>query len=168
MYKTGDKIILKNSGVCEISDIVNEDYGSGKTKYYVIRPVFHNLDNVIRIPVDRSEQVRSLLSKKEINNLINNLKHCENLWISEVKQRKEAFNDILIKGDEKEIASLLYTIYLKKEGLKEKNKQLSMSDRAILDNCERILFEEIATVMNIDYFDVHDLIFKEFEKIEIE
>ena len=167
MFDVGDKVVYKNHGVCEIKQRINFDFGDGEKEYFVIVPVFHDSDLIIRIPVYQTEVLKNLPTKKEALALIALLKDNTSIWIDNVKLRKENFNRLIAKGDEQDIATIIYSIHKKKEELALVRKQISMTDRLIYDRCKKLLFEELALTLKIDYDKVAEYINEHLSGVSI-
>ncbi len=159
-FEVGDKIVYKNHGVCEIKAIKKENFGDGLVEYFIIVPIFHDSDLIIRIPVSQPQVLKKLPSKKEVHNLISMLKENKSIWIDNVKNRKEHFNKLISTGDEKDIVSIIYSITKRINELSPLKKQISMTDRIIYDRCKKLLYEELALVLKIEYNKVDDYINK--------
>ena len=170
MFEIGDKIILKNFGVCEIKEIETIDFnnGQGPIDYFVIIPLFHDTDSKIRIPISQSANFKSIISKKKALELIKILKdkNKTSIWIDNAKERKTLFNNLFIDGDEEDIIRIIYAIDRKKEefaSLKTK-KMISMTDKGIYDKCIRLIYEEFAIIFSLRYDEVDRFIKEKLKK----
>lgn len=159
-FKIGEKIIFRNHGVCEIKDIIREDYGTGIKDYYVIVPIFHDTDSVIKLPKTQIDMFKKIFSKKKALELIGLLNKNNSIWIDNAKERKARFNDYIKEGNEEIIVSIIYSISKKNEELKSKNKQISMTDKLIYERCVKLIYEELAIALNIEYSEVEKFIEK--------
>lgn len=151
MYSVGEKVILSNSGVCEVSEIVDKDFGAGVLKYYILKPVFRNRSDTIMIPVTNAEKIRTILSKDEAEKVLSYIKDSTSSRVDDVRQRKNIYHSVLLKGDERELAELIRSVYAHKKTLLEKNKPLSITDKSAFESAERMLFEELAVSLEVPY-----------------
>ena len=159
-FGIGDKVVYRNHGVCEIKAIKKENFGNGMVEYFIINPIYHDSDLIIRIPTNQTQVFKKLPTKKEAHNLILMLKNNESIWIDNVKNRKDHFNRLLSRGDEKDIASIIYSIRKRSDELTPLKKQISMTDRIIYDRCKKLLYEELAHALKLDYNKVDEYIDK--------
>ncbi len=164
MFDVGDKIIVDNHGVCEIKDIVTCNFGLGEMEYFVLSPVFHDVDTVIRLPKSNHAMLKKIPNKRQANNLVNKIIKNSSIWIDSTKERKAAFNEIIHEGDEEKMAALIYSYITKKAELEENGKVISMTDKFIYERASRILYEEIAIALNIKFHEVDKLIEKKRKK----
>ena len=63
--------------------------------------------------------------------------------------RKETYNEILKKGNKKDIVKLIKTLYMEKLRKKEEGKKLNAGDEKIMNEAEKLLHEEFALILNI-------------------
>lgn len=158
MYKIKDKVVYKKAGVCEIVDIIDKDFGNGLKQYYVICPCYSSNSSKIMLPVDKEASLRNILSKNEALEIIDNMPNAKDIWIQDSKLRKEKFLEIINAGDLDEICSLIYTIHYKREDFIKNKKMLSMMDKDIFETAEKLVFEELATALNISINDIDNFI----------
>ena len=70
MFKKGDYVVNASNGVCEVSDIVTMNMGSGNKEYYVLVPIEENTAKVY-IPIDLAEnRIRSAMNADDAWRLI--------------------------------------------------------------------------------------------------
>lgn len=160
MYSVHDKVIYKNYGVCEISEIKVENYGSGEKSYYVLKPVFSSALNQVMIPVNNCKQIRNLITYEDVNKVIEDMPNAKDVWINDSRIRKDTFIKIVNDGNISELCSLVRVLYFKKAEYNNLKKKIPFSDKTILETAERLVNEEIASVLNIDLNDVTDYIRK--------
>lgn len=150
MFKVNDYVIYGTTGVCKIREIKMEKFlGRGEKEYYVLEPVYSK-NTVIKIPVDNTTiNMREVLSKDCIEELINIIPNTETEWIADDKLRNEHFKTMLKSGDCEELIALIRTIYLSKKDKKSIGKKLYKGDDEIMQAAEKLLNEEFAFVLNI-------------------
>jgi len=160
MLEKGHIFVYGASGVCKVEDICVRDYGAGKKEYYILQPVF-DLRSSLSIPVDSpafATHARELLTKAEIDEIIETLPNTEAEWIRDDKERIETFRSLLEGGVRKDIAMLIRTLYLHKKELAERGKKLRSTDETIMQRAEKLLYGEFAYVLGIDQKEVVDYI----------
>lgn len=156
MLEKGHILVYGASGVCKVEDICVRNYGAGEKEYYILRPVF-DLRSSLSVPVDSKAfetHARELLTKKEIDEIIESLPNAEAQWIRDDKERVETFKNLLDGGVRRDIAVLIRTLYLHKKELEKKDKKLRSSDETIMQRAEKLLYGEFAYVLGIEQNEV--------------
>lgn len=151
MFEVNDYIMYGMTGVCQVVDITKERIIDDLQKeYYVLKHIYAN-DTIIKIPTDNEKiSMRKILSKGEVTTLIDNITNSETIWIDDDRQRNDAFKSILKTGDVDNLVKLVRSIYLNKEYKKSIGKKTYKVDQEIMDVAERLLNEELATVLKIN------------------
>lgn len=153
MFKINDTIIYGSHGICTIDNITEQSFGKEIKKYYLLHP-HHNPTSTIYVPMDNEKlisKMRKILSKEEIYELIKLMPDTDTEWIENKTERNEYFRSILSNGNRGEIIKLIKTIYNHGEKLKECGKKLHISDMHFFKEAEKILYDEFALVLDIEY-----------------
>lgn len=93
--------------------------------------------------------MRRVLSKEDIYKLIKAMPDNETIWIEDKNVRKQKYNNIIINGDHEQLVKLIKTLYLHREEKLKSGKNFHVQDQQFLDTCEKILYDEFSTVLNI-------------------
>lgn len=153
MFKINDYIMYGTVGVCKVIDITKEAImNSSEIEYYVLNPIYskYSKNTIIKIPVDNKKiSMRKILSKDEVNSLINDIPNKETLWIDDDKQRNDQFKSILKGGSCDDLITLIRSIYLDKKKRKLDGKKVCKGDEEIMQTAEKLLNEEFATILHI-------------------
>lgn len=149
-FKVGDNVVHRHEGVCRVSKIVNTDFGSGKTKYYVLKPIYSNTESIIRIPVDNATQIRHHISKRNAQILVKKIRKGKAVWINDNRKRKEYFQKMITAGDLESLATVAHTVYVKKAEFAKAKKSMPLTDQNLANFCERLLLEELAIALGIN------------------
>ncbi len=168
VFAIGDTIIYTGHSVCKITGIRNMTVGYETSPYFVIKPVFEE-KSTLYIPVGNKKteaRMRPVLSVDEIYALIRDMPDVHTIWIENENERKELYNRILSGADRSALVTLIITLYLHEQELKEigKGKKLHASDERFLKDAEEALYDEFAHVLDIDRDDVLPFIFEQIEK----
>ena len=149
MYKINDYVVYGLTGVCQITDIQKDSIDDEEKEYYVLTPVFSE-NMTIKTPVDNvNAKMRKVITKNEALSLIAAMPDQETAWITDNRERSEAFKTALKTGKSEELVKLVKTIYLEKEEMATIGKKLSKSDEEVLKAAEKQLNEEIAIALEI-------------------
>lgn len=150
MYEIGSQVMYASSGVCNITDIREEDFSGEKRLYYVLKPV--GSASHVFVPTDNEQlisRMRPLLPPEEIRSLIRSLPGTKPVWIADNHARSNHFQKVLSDSRTGELLQLTRNIYLHKQELANRGKKNLMADENVLKKAERILFGEIAAAMRI-------------------
>ena len=147
MFEKGSYVTYRSEGVCVISDIRKEDFGTGNgaEDYYILAPI-GDMKSTVFVPVNNERLVgymHGLLDADALNEIISELKDKRMEWIPESRARNMAFKQILSQGDRRELIVLLNTLYDKMDEMKEGGKRPGMTDQEALLKAERLLCEEL-------------------------
>ncbi len=151
MFKINDYVVFGSTGVCQITDIIEESFGGpNEKKYYVLTPL-HGNSSTIYVPVDNDKVVlRRVLTRSEIDDLIKIMPELDNDWINEDSPRKALFNEILQSGDLERVIHMIKVIYRRKQEVEEIGKRLTNADNESLKSAEKLLHHEFALVLDIE------------------
>ena len=141
MYKIGEVIAHNKLGLCTIKEITQIN----DIDYYVL---ISNIDNTkIMIPISNADKLtRKIITKEEIEELVNKIPNINIDLIKDFKTRMKTYDELLKSGEIENLAILSRTIY---EYKKESNN-LTVADKEIFKATEKILFDELAYVLNMD------------------
>ena len=141
MYKMGEVIAHNKLGLCTIKEITQIN----DIDYYVL---ISNIDNTkIMIPISNADKLtRKIITKEEIEELVNKIPNINIDLIKDFKTRMKTYDELLKSGEIENLAILSRTIY----EYKKESKNLTVADKEIFKATEKILFDELAYVLNMD------------------
>ena len=147
-FEKSDYIVYDNAGVCLIEDITAKkfDYWDSERLCYVLRPISSS-SSMVFVPVDNeklTKKMRRIMSKEEIDTILDNLRTRCIIWENDRRRRMEHFKEILSAKNQQDMLLLASCIYAKKKELSSIGKKLSSSDEMILKETERFVNEEFA------------------------
>lgn len=150
MFKVNDYVVYGVTGVCQITEIGEDEYNSNNdTQYYVLKPVYNN-NMIIKVPVgNQNILMRSIITKDDILSLIAKMPEMDTVWIDDEAQRNTSFKAALKSGKNEELLKVIRMIYHEKEARSLTGKKLAKKDEDILNTAEKQLNEEFAVVLNI-------------------
>ena len=154
MFNIGDAVVYSNAGLCTIDDIRTEDFLGEEQLFYVLNPKYSR-GSTIFVAVDNSKVVlRHTVSKEMISEVLSIEVNPEKEWIEKRQDRHARTTEILKNCDIKETLVALRTLLYKRAEKEKLGKKLHMKDDADIANLERMLFGEIAYVLDISYDEV--------------
>ena len=145
MYTIGDKIVHPMHGAGTIEDITTERVSGQKREYYVFRVPDGRV--VVLIPVDSCEElgVRSVISLKDAEKLIEIFPSLETGPSSNWNRRYRDNMDRLKSGDLTEVGRVVRALLLR-----ERNHTLSSVERRMLISARQILLSELSLATGRD------------------
>lgn len=151
MYNVNDTVIYSPCGVCRVHEIAERDFSGEPHVYYVLRPVGDS-KNTFYVPTDNEQltsQMRRVLSREEIDELIKTMPDENFIWIEDEGLRREEYRKILREGDRRKLVKLIKTLYIYQQNRREQRKKLHSADEHFLKDAENMLYDEFAYVLNI-------------------
>lgn len=165
MFKIGDTVVYGAQGICTVESESEQKFGREVKKYLVLKPVFDSR-NTIFVPIDNEKlysKIQGVLTTEEINSILDDIPNQQVIEIENDIERKETFKQILSQNDRVMVSRLIKTLYLLKQEKFALGKKLHSSDEYILKEAEKLLYEEIAFVLNMPLEDVLPMIKQKIE-----
>ena len=160
MFDIGDKLIYGNNGVCTVTSIgpLDAQSSSGNVIYYTLEP-YYTTGSKFYTPVDNDKDVmRSVISKKDAQSLIDNIDDIECLDIPDERHREEIYKETVRKCDCVELIKLIKTIYFRKQSRQAEGKKVTASDEKYFKIAENSLYGELGCVLDMTKDQVKDYI----------
>ena len=157
-YKVNDAVMFDNSDVCVIEDIRKEKFSSKEQIYYVLKPVYDDRSTYYCPVKNEDIQLRSLMTKDEVKDLIKSMPELEIQWIDNDNERRTHFNELLKHGDHKQMVKLLKTLYANRAKKQREGRKFYAMDERVMKEAEKIVHGEIAYVMGIEIEEVENYI----------
>lgn len=151
MYQAGETVFYGTEGVCRVEEIRDMKVGRETAAYYVLRPIYRE-GSVVYVPVQNEllvSRMRPLLTKKQIDRMIDEVNEEDEDWIDDASERKAEFQRILVSADRRELLSMVRVLFLRRQNLQTCGKRLRANDEQMLRDAERLLDDEFAVVLNI-------------------
>lgn len=145
MFEVGDYVVHGNNGVCRVEEI-QEMVGMGTQKrtYYILVPIY-STGSKLFVPTDSNKVVmRSVMTKKEAEKLLEDWDKIETLWIENDKKREEVYKEALRSCDSRQWVRLIKTSYQRNQARIKIGKKATTSDERYLHMAEDNLFGELA------------------------
>ncbi len=161
-----DIVVYGTNGVCKITEIEEKNLmGTNKT-FLVLKPLDDDRSTYY-IPTDNKNQLdrlRKILTKDEINKLIDSMAGEKVLWIENERERKECYSKIIAEGNHSDLIRIIKAIFLKKKEREGTGKKLHISDERFLRDAEKVLYGEFRYVLELSEQDLMSYIFARIEK----
>lgn len=166
MFSVGEHVVYGTHGVCAISEVTSMSFGSEKRDYYVLSPV-SDPKSTIFVPVDNETliaQMRRVLTKEEIDALLDSVEPCALEWIANDSKRKEFCAATIKSGDRLAIINMIEMLYLHQEEMRDQKKHFHVTDERFLREAEKLLHDEFAFVLGIPNIEVYEYIGSRIKK----
>lgn len=157
MYSVNERIHYGGSGVCIIQEIATMRFGRTRERYYVLKPVYQNA-SLIYVPIENTQLVskmRPVLSRAEVDELIDSMPQIPTAWEEDPQARKTTFDNLLRSNECRSLIVIIKTLNAHKERRQADGKSLHVSDETILREAQRLLYDEFAGALDIQPTQVH-------------
>lgn len=152
MYNIGDYIIYLKD-VCKILDI-KEKY-MNNTDYYILSPI-NDKSLKLNIPIN-NKSIRNLISKEEVNNIINNILNIEILEYDD-KTIEFEYKKLLTSGTHEDLIKIIKTSYLRNKKRIDNKKKISDKDKNYFELAEKYLYTEFSIVLDMSFDDTREYV----------
>jgi len=147
MYDIDTYVFHTHCGVCKVMAIEPLPGDDSGNLYYVLTP-FHGDDakNIIRVPVDNPASLRRPLTPELAHELIVNWPNTkENLYITDSKARKVAYENALRSGWVEDLAALMEGALQRKA----RDGHLNSMDAQFVNRAMPIVYGELGFALSI-------------------
>jgi len=163
IFSVGDTVMHPAEGICSIAELRAMALSGAQRTYYILKPASEKNSSTVYLPVARGNTIlRKLLSRADILSFIHRSREYTDLWITDPKQRKDAFSRILTEGDYAKIIRMTQEIRRNCAAREAEGKKPCTSDLAILSEAERLLHQEFSYVLQLSIDETAAFIQKEF------
>lgn len=151
MFSLNEKVVYPGHGVAQVVDIIEQEIGDIKTKCYVLK--FLNKDAKVLVPINSADSVkiRPLCSTQHIADALKilaeparKISHQEFVASSWHRRYKDCLNKMRT-GEIEKITEIYRDLRFM-----EAHKELSFGEKALLQQTEYMLSEEISLVRKVD------------------
>ncbi len=165
--ETGNFVIYRSTEICKIEGFETKSFDNVTSKEYCVLVPADGGSSRYYVPRDFAEQkLRRLLTKEEIEQLIEGMRGEQPEWGSTEERRKDVFNEVLNSGDYRRIISMLHSLYLDKQQRLAQGKKLLAVDDKAMKSAESLINREFAFVLGIKENEVTEYISKQLDRAE--
>ncbi len=172
MFAIGDKVVHNDYGICRITGIKSKKFpGQEEKDYYEMVPLTDDgYGTTFFTAVDHGGKLRAPMEREQILRMIDSMPGMDPLKIESTGNRildmeniKVRYTELMRSGNPQDWILLLRTIYRKGQQLSAQRKRISEFEARTRENSERLLYSEIAGVMDIPVQDVENFITRRIE-----
>ena len=161
MYKINDIVVYKKD-VCRIKDI-KTNKTTGNT-YYVMVPI-DDESLVIDIPIEnKTGFLRDLLSKDEVENLINEIPNIEPFDNLDDKNIELKYKQAITNGTHYDLIKVIKSSYIRNDNRIQNKKKISEKDDKYFKLAEKYLYNEFSAVLNMSFDDTKNYIIEKVQE----
>lgn len=165
MFKVNDVVVYGTQGVCQIVGIELQRTAGENKEFFVLKPK-SDRGATFYVPTWNEKawgKMRKVMSRAEIDALIDSMPDRKPVWIANENMRKETYKKLLAGGDQAEILSMVQALYLHRKQREAEGKRLHMSDEYFMKEAEQLLHNEWQYVLNLDKAGLMAYIFSRIE-----
>lgn len=165
MFKINDVVVYGAQGVCRIAGIEEKKIDGENRSYFVLKPKADR-GATCYVPTWNEKalaKMRRVMTKSEVDTLIDSMPNKTPVWIMNETERKESYKRILANGDQAAIISMMQAIYHHKKEREAAGRRLHVSDEHFMKEAEQLLYNEWQYVLNLDKAGLVDYIFSRIE-----
>ena len=153
--QTGNFVIYRSTEICRIEDFENKSFDNVTVKEYCVLVPADGGSSKYYVPMELARaKLRRLLTKDEVDELIDGMKGEQPDWGSTEDHRKDVFNEVLNSGDYRRIISMLHSLYQERQERLAQGKKLLAADEKAMKSAESLIDREFAFVLGIEQSDV--------------
>jgi len=158
MFEKGNYVVNANNGICEISDIVTMNMGSGDREYYVLIPIEERTAKVF-LPVHTAEKrIRLAMNTDEAWNLIREINAVDEVFVENEKEREKLYKEAINSRDPKRLVSIIKTLYIRCQKRLEEGKKTTAVDERYFKLAENQLYSELAFALKVQKSEITRII----------
>ena len=153
MYQVGDVVVYGVHGVCRIVELQIQRVNHKKVEYFVLEPVFQMTSRFF-VPSQNEaalSKLRPILTKAEIEALVQGEDSCRDCWIEDENLRKQEYKNLLSSGDRGGLISMLKALDAHKLSQAELGKKFHITDANFMRDAEKMIYSEFSFVLDIPY-----------------
>lgn len=152
MYQVGDKVVYGVHGVCVVADQEEKVIDRKKVTYLALEPIGQTGSRYL-VPTHNAAamaKVRHMLSKDELEALMNSEEVRKDGWIKDENQRKQIYRELIGSGNRTKLMQMVRTLYRHKKEQAAAGKKVHLCDDNFLRDAEKLLVGEFAVVLEMD------------------
>jgi len=158
MKKVGDFVVFRKD-VCKVTEIKENPFNH--VMCYTLIPI-KDESLKMSIPVN-SEHIRDLMTKEEVENLIQNLPNIPPIDTLD-RQLENEYKRLLSEETNENLVRIIKTTYQRNQARISNNKKISDKDNRYFEMAETYLYNEIATVLGMSFDEAKEYVIQSVHK----
>lgn len=155
-FQIGDQVVYGAHGVCKIVDFTQQTVDRKKKNFYVLESLGHSGMRIC-FPADNPavlNQLRPLIRKQELLDLLASDRIRQNCWIADEGQRKLRYKELISGGDRVFLLQMIHSLQQHKKEQLSQGRKFHLCDDNFLRDAIRLLNMEFSEVLEIPPEDV--------------
>ena len=161
-YSLNQKVVHCREGLC----VIFSETTINGNEYFVVKSTTGSGENIYVLKTKTENIIRPLMSVEEAKEIIKYMNSVEAEFINNTKQRRDIYKRKLGSGNVMDLAYLAKQLflfhYLNAKGTVVK---LGPTDIEMLQNADKILFDEMSLVFNINNDEIKPFLIKKYNLI---
>lgn len=154
-------VVYGKVGVCRVEDKRRMSFGTaGEGEYYVLNPL-NDPRSSLYVPCDNEKlmsRLRPLMTKEQIDSLLENAPEQKFEWIEDKNERNARFRSVLAQDDRTELLRMIRCLYTRQREKVAVGKKLTAVDEAILQSAVHLLEQEFSCALKIPRYAVGEYV----------
>ena len=152
MYQVGDQVVYGVHGVCKVVDQEERVIDRKKVIYLALEPIGQAGSRYF-VPTHNAAamaKVRNMLSREELEAMMESEEVLADGWIRDENQRKQTYRELIGSGDRVRLLQMDRTLYRHRKTQSAAGKKCHLCDENFLRDAEKLLIGELSIVLNMD------------------
>lgn len=152
MYQVGDKVVYGIHGVCMVADQEERLIDRKRVTYLVLEPVGQEGSRYL-VPTHNAAamaKLKHMLSKEELEALMDSDEVQADGWIRDENQRKQTYRELISSGDRARLMQMVRTLYRHRKAQAVAGKKTHLCDENFLRDAEKLLVSECSIVLEME------------------
>lgn len=152
MYQVGDQVVYGVHGVCKVVDQEERVIDRKKVIYLALEPIGQAGSRYF-VPTHNAAamaKVRNMLSREELEAMMESEEVLADGWIRDENQRKQTYRELIGSGDRVRLLQMVRTLYRHRKAQSAAGKKCHLCDENFLRDAEKLLIGEFSIVLNMD------------------
>lgn len=166
MFQKGEYVVYGTKGVCFVQDIAHVDIpGADRDRlYYILNPA-QSKNGTVYLPTDSTKAViRRVMSKKEAQQLIEEIPDIEHLHVTDEKKREEHYKEVMKSCSSRAWVSIIKTLNARKNERIAAGKKITALDERYLRAAQQELCGELSIVLGASREEIEACIYNRIQK----
>lgn len=152
MYQIGDKVVYGIHGVCVVTDQEKRVIDRKTVIYLALEPIGQAGSRYL-VPTHNAAamaKVKHMLTREELETLIESDAVRTDGWIRDENQRKQTYRELISSGDRAKLMQMVHTLYCHKAAQAVAGRKCHLCDENFLRDAEKLLMGEVGIVMDME------------------
>ena len=153
MFQVGDQVVYGIHGVCRVADQEERVIDRKRVTYLALEPVGQDGSRYL-VPTHNAAamaKLRQMLSKEELEALLQSDEVREDGWIRDENLRKQTYRELISSGDRVKLLCMVRTLYRHKAEQAAAGRKVHLCDDNFLRDAEKLLASEVSIVMDMEF-----------------